>query len=58
MKDIESTIRTAAEEGRRVMVRYRTYGAERFQCDVGPYVLGESDILPNVTARRHEERTA
>lgn len=57
MKDVESNIRTAVEEGRRVVVRYQTYGAERFKCDVGPYVLGESDILPHVIARRDEERT-
>ena len=45
MTDIQTTIRTAAEERRRVIVRFRSSTGIEYEREMEPYTLGETDLM-------------
>ena len=45
MEDIERAIRTAAEQCRRVIVRYRSSTGTEYEREMEPYALSESELF-------------
>jgi predicted DNA-binding transcriptional regulator YafY len=45
MGDIETAIRTAAEQRRRVIIRYRSPHGTEYEREMEPYVLNESELV-------------
>ena len=45
MSDIEATIRMAAEQCRRVVLRYRGPSGKEYEREMEPYVLGETELI-------------
>ena len=45
MEDIETAIRTAAEQCRRVIVRYRSSTGTEYEREMEPYALSESELF-------------
>jgi hypothetical protein len=44
MSDIETTIRTAAEQCRRVIVRFQSPSGTQYEREMEPYVLSETEL--------------
>jgi predicted DNA-binding transcriptional regulator YafY len=45
MTDIEATLRTAAEQCRRVVVRYEGGSGSEYERELEPYVVGSSELV-------------
>ena len=45
MEDFETAIRTAAEQCRRVIVRYRSSSGTEYEREMEPYALSESELF-------------
>jgi predicted DNA-binding transcriptional regulator YafY len=56
MTEIQDTIRNAAEQHRRVLVRFHSFSGIEYEREMEPYVLGETDLL-GFEYLRNEYRT-
>ena len=45
MSEIEATIRTAAEQCRRLVLRYQGPSGREYERELEPYVLGETELV-------------